>query len=281
MPTIPPQISTPYDTVTGVLNMARTRLNDRLATLVPVSGKVLDNNEPFTQQVFNTAYRTMQARISDLGTNRLNKEFILTGCPICSNTDPSAQTYVDWFEYYDGNNYFQQPVLPSDLIFPLWISERQTGMNACFPYTPNMENMVGGIPGYQKWIGNRFWQWREDKIFMPGSLYSMDLRIGYAAYLPDFVDVVDQRWFQQNVPIMRCLGPLSWYVCFEFCIARSAASPTDTAILMSAANSFKGMAESETDQLFRRDVQQNANVNVRRLPRNGGGSGRWGYGSIC
>ena len=42
----------PFDTVDTALNMARTRLNDAIASL---SGDVLTNDQPFTTQIFQGA----------------------------------------------------------------------------------------------------------------------------------------------------------------------------------------------------------------------------------
>lgn len=251
--------------------MARVRLNDAIQS---IGGDVLTDTQPFSQVIVNGAFRRMQEFLANLGFSRLNREVIISNCPVVAVTDPAVQTYIDWSNYFDGSSYYQTPVLPADFISPLKMWERQTGVNQIFPVHPNMENMLDGLPGGPKVGRNRFWQWREDKIWMPGAQFSMDLRILYAAYLADFMDTgVDPniiRWYQQPVPITRCLSPFASYIAYEMSSARG---DEDAATL-------KAEAEAETRLIFNRDVRAKQRVNVRRRAANGH---RYGSGAsfIC
>ena len=278
---IPPVIPQHYDNMWDVLNMTRPRLNDSLKSLEPTGGQILQESDAFTHQIAISGWRRVQSRLAELGYTRLNMEIVITGLPVVTNTDPASQTYIDWNGFYDGTAFTTTPALPANMIQPNWVSERQTGMNAIFPATPNMENMVGGLPGWQKQNRNQCWQWRDDKLWMPGSLSSMDLRIGYAAYLPDPLDVGSTRWFRQPIPIMRCLSPYSWVMCFEFMNARRISKPELATEYAAAAMDCWNKADEEIRILFKRDVATNANTNVRRIARNRGanGSAFGGYGN--
>ncbi len=276
MPILPPSGSAPYDSVTDVLNSARVRLNDKLNSLTPTGGTLLDNTDAFSHQVFNSAYRRFQMKLIALGSDRFSDEIVVEGVPAVGDTDPATQTYLDWFGFFDGQNSSTAPVLPEDLIMPLWISERWTEQNQTFPLKPNMENMVDGLPAWTKQPFNFFWQWRDNKIYMPGSLMSMDLRIGYAKRLPAILDSGGVRWFRALIPIPQCSDPLSWYVCQEFAIARAPGDPKEQQLQSMAAKYFEDQADTATRLWFKPELSKNQRVNVRRIPRNRGARGAWG-----
>ena len=71
----------PYDTVIAVLNAAKTRLNDAVETLQPTGGKILDNTQPFTQQVVNDAWRKLQEFLAELGYTGLKAETLFSNVP--------------------------------------------------------------------------------------------------------------------------------------------------------------------------------------------------------
>lgn len=248
-----------YDTVNTILNAARVRLNDTIESLSPNTGKILDNSSAFTQELFNLAYRRFQEQLGTLGAVRLVQEKIVTGLPIVASSDPASQVFVSWLGCSDGVNTFPTPSLPANLMFPLKCWERWTAQNAYFS-DPPMENVMDGLPTWQKQPCNRMWEWREDSIWMPGSTMSMDLRIRFAAYLPDIDDVGSEPWFTQPVPIARCVDPLAWYLAAEVFTARQQFD------LMAAAVS---KAEYATNQVMNRDIRMKQRVNVVRKPLSG------------
>jgi hypothetical protein len=128
-----------------------------------------------------------------------------------------------------------------------------------------MANMLDGLPSCTKSTYNRMWEWRQDAIFIPGSTQVMDLRLRYAAFLPDIITSGEVQWYNQPIPIMRCLDPLADYLCYEIAGARGDQN----------AEAFKSKAEEETKQVFNRDVQAKQRVNVRRQPRSGRSHGGW------
>lgn len=280
MPVLPPPGSTIFDTANTILNSARVRLNDKLETLFPVSGRILQNNEAFTQQVFNNAYRKFQEFLANLGYTPLKQEVIIPGIPIVANTDPASQEYIDWFSFFDGANYWTAPVLPNNFIQPLKVWERWTNQNQTFPDQP-MEQYLDGLPTPPKTTYNGCWEWRDNKIYMPGSLMSMDLRILYIQYYADLVDVETSRWFTQSVPIVRCLEPMSLYICYEFCMARTPANDEEASMQAGAMKDFEAKAEAAAKLIFNRDVKTKQRGNFSRIPRSGrggNGGGFWGGG---
>ena len=259
MPVLPPTAASPVDIVNVFLNAARTRLNDRLDTLVAVGGKVLQNNQAFSQQCVNDAWRKFQEKATDLGSTIFTDEKILTALPVVASLDPASQTYLNWTEFYDGANLWVGTwLLPFAAVQPIKIWERWTGQNADFGRP--MELFMGGLPTTQKGPANRFWEWRNNAVYMPGSTMSMDLRIRFMQYLPDFTDIGTVRWYQQPVPVVRCLEPFSLFIAAEFELSRGDRD---------ASAEFLELAEEATDRWINREIKAKAHTNIRRQARSG------------
>lgn len=172
----------PYDTLEAVLNLARVRLNDAIAA---AGGDVFTDAQPFTQTIANQAWRKLQKFLADLGYVRITQEAVVTNIPIVTNLDPAAVMSLSWAGGFDGTNPITSPTLPPDLIQPMKIWERWTGVAASF-CDPPMICMLDGLPSVPKNSLNLYWEWREDGLYFPGSLQAEDFRIRYKAYLPDF-----------------------------------------------------------------------------------------------
>lgn len=269
MPVLPPSGAAPLDTVASVLNLARVRVNDAIQS---IGGDTLTNTAPFTQVATNAAWRRMQSDLSDKGLNRLESEVILTGIPVTSNLDPASQCFIDWNGYFDGNSYFDTPALPGDLLIPLRTWERPTGQNWG---TAPMVNFIDGLPSSMKQGFNFIWEWRDDKLFFPGALSVLDMRVRYAKFIPDFADTIGDQgqivpWYNTPVPIVRCQDAFADYIAYEVTNARGDA----------AAAGFLVSGQLKANAIFNREARQKQRVNLRRIARSAGarcyGSG-WIY----
>ena len=275
----------PYDNLTTILNSARFRLNDKLSSLYPHSGKVLDETMASTQQATNNGWRKMQTQLSGLGVEKFKGELLIEGIPPTTNFDPASHQSISWTNFFDGSNFQTQPVLPNDLIIPLWMSERWAGTNFPFPPAsePNMRNMVDGLDHFWKnnALYNRQWEWREEQINVPGCIRSMDWLIGYRKYLNDFVDVGSDRWWTLPVPLVRCQDPFSWHICAEFCFARAADGDGMEQMLV-VAQECATLADNATKAYANDTAMKNQRTNVRRVPYGrgfrSGGRGGFSYG---
>ena len=267
MPVLPPSTSSGYDTVNTVLNMTRGRLNDELKTLQASSGKLLDTNQAFAQQTFNTAWRKAQAFLAEKGYARLIDEAIINALPVVASLDPAVQCWLNWNGFFDGANLNTGITLPSGFNHPLKIWERWSGQNAMF-CDPPMEKMLDGLPMYTKCNAIQFWEWRNDAIYMPGSQMVEDLRIRFVTFLPDIADVSGNPWFTQPVPIVRIADGLSWIIVAELAAAKGDAEKEAACI----EKAQRGLL-----QVFNLDVKADQRVNIRRQPRSGRGFGRSQY----
>ena len=260
VPDIPAQTgATPYDICLTVLDMVRSRLNSAAGLNVDV----LTAAQTFTQRAFNTGWRKLQEFLMNKGYTPFTDEVIIAElAPIDGGTaaDPSLQVYLSWDGYYDGATLDDTKVLPQALVFPLKIYQRPSNQNSNF--VP-VEMILDGIPTAQHQLYQYGWEWRVDRIYMPGAVQELDLRIRYAKFHGDFQQDADTGapWYLSTVPIARCSDALSLYVCAELALSRP-----DLEI---DPLTFKDQAEMSANLLFNRDVRAKQRVNVRRMSRSG------------
>lgn len=265
MPIIPPVLSPPYDSVNSILNLVRVRINDAIASL---GGDILTDEQPFTQEMANAGWRTLQEFLANQGYTRSKQEIILSAIPPVTSIDPASQVSLTWSTYFNGTGYDvppTAPVLPQDMILPLRLWERYSSGNGNFiPMTQALD----GLPTGPKLPCNGCWEWREDGIYMPGSTVTEDIRMRYLAYLPDFVTQGSIDWYNQPVPIMRCKNALAYFIAAEAAAPRADLD----------ASSFTQQGEQAARLIFNREVQQKSRTTATRRPygRNSGSNYSFG-----
>ena len=260
MPVLPPSSLGLYEPVQNALQTARVRLREIVPVTNSYSGSILDHSNASTQMATNAAWRRMQESMASIGLWTFTGDRVITGLPACVSTDPSDQAFLAWGGCSDGVNIYPSPTLPSDLMSPLKLWERQSGIDMLF--IP-MEQMLDGLPNCVKGILSRRWEWREDAIWFPGAQQITDFRIRYLKYMADFLDVGTVQWFDQSIPIVHGSDALAWFLVGEF-IAKD--NPE------TAAMAFD-QGEAAVRKIINRDNRARQRVNVRRQPRRGYGGG--------
>ena len=205
-----------YDSLEFCCNAARTRLNDAIASL---GGDTLTDNAVFTLQIVNDAWRKLQGFLQKLGFLRFTKDLVMLALPACpgSPPDPALEPYLNWNGYFDGSALHTSPVLPPDFITPKRIDERVSGSTSAF--IP-MDPIVGGLPLVPKGVWNKIWDWRNDTIWLPGTVQPQDLHLFYYSFLADFIANTTTAFSAQKVPILRCSDAFSAYIAKEMSMAR-------------------------------------------------------------
>ncbi len=251
MPIFPTATGAPYSTAQNILNRARQRLGDRLPTLASVSGKLLDSTQAFALQAFNSAWHVVQDKLRYVGCSQLKDETLITGLPVTGTTDPAIENTLGWQGYFDGVTLWPAFVLPSNMRVPLNVWERPTGISVPFPDRPN-ENMVDGLPSFVKAPLNCYWMWRAGLIRMPGALSSVDLRITFSTFFPDFADSGNTHWFDLNVPIIGIEEVMANALCEQ---------------VPAAKGKFAADLESSIAQFMADEIGQKQRVNIQRRAR--------------
>ncbi len=274
-------LNNPYDTWSSVINAADGRLGKKMPYLDRTSGAIMSLPQETSRQLANNAWRRLQDGMVDCGSKRFQSEIFLYGIPaVDPSTDPALVCQLSWGGFTDPDgNVTTSWALPSDLMYPLWMSERWAGSSLPFPSPnkPNMNPRPDGIPRYVKRPYNGVWQWKQDAIFFPGATYSVDFWIYYRNYLPDPTDISSStRWWDSQVQIMRCQDPLTWWVCREYAMSMSSDPATDP-VLQQKWSKVLADCESQaldaTKKLVNRDFDiDNRGPGERRRPYGGGGA---------
>ena len=255
MPIPSPAPSAPYDTVDSVLNLVRSKMLDTIGSL---AGDILTDAQPFMQEYTNAGWRELQLFLATLGYSAFKMPFIGLGYPVVDRTDPALWTSLTWSSFVNasGANYLPPyvAVLPQNMILPLKISERITGYNCRFQ---PMGMAKDELPQTRKGPYNGWWLWENNTLYMPGSIYSMDLRMELAIYLPDFETSSDGTilWNQRPVPLMRAKTALAYFICDEVVQAREDLS-----------GSFTAKAQQAARQIYNIEVSQKQRVPTQRGP---------------
>lgn len=215
-----PAPTAPYDSLEDVVNAARMRLNDMIAS---VGGDVLVDTAPFTIVAVNAAWRKLQEFLSKLGFLRFKNECILQ-LRALGHSDETERPYLDWTGFHTTGFTDDTIVLPQDLIAPIELRERSLeDVSRSFQA---MDFLPGGLPliGQGYWL--KTWSWHDEKLWIPGNIgiTGVQVWIRYWSFAPDFVAAGTTAFASQQVPIMRCLNPFSLYLAAEIAAPRGDAT---------------------------------------------------------
>jgi hypothetical protein len=274
-------LAAPYDVLQSVLNVARERVLDAIKTpsdapAGQVGGEVLSTSvarEAYTLQVVNGAWRRFQEALAAQNFSRLLNTVVLSSAPAVTTADPSTSCYINWDGYFDGSVLQAVPKLPQDLITPLRLKERVHVSSGTVNQFTEMEYVVNELTGSPKRDRNHDWTWERDALSLPGSTSIMDLELRYSAYLSDFVDnspALATPWYNQAVPIMRCMDAFAWYIAAE---AANARGDVDGAAL-------DVKAEAATTKLVQREMQNQVLRGEQTVPDIPAASGNSPYDAV-
>lgn len=168
--------SSAYVSVESVTNLMRAIANDMIYSQ---AGEILTDNANFMFPLLNDSLEWFQNEVNNHGVTTFEKETFLTGvtpAAFVPANDPGQQVNISDSGYFDGTNNHPQPQIPTDLLEPLRLWERQTGTTeAWVPVKYKPDGLESQTPS------SRFgmWEWRQDSICMPGAVQENDLRLRY------------------------------------------------------------------------------------------------------
>lgn len=218
-----PTINVPGNTgdtsLLTIMNLVRALVNDSQAgaTSTPGEGQVFTDNpsiSPFTQPFLNSSIRELYRELRNVGQPTLLKDNVIVSglTPLNSPTnglgspDPAVQVYLGFGGYFDGVSLNADLKLPSDMIYPERVWERQTGTNNSF--IP-MSQPADGLPSFYQGPTLGMWEWRNDNIWSPGSINTNDVRLRYWASLPQFFSQT-LDFASTYVPIIDCTDAVAY-----------------------------------------------------------------------
>lgn len=195
---IPP--SSAYTSVETVTLLIRAIANDMIYSQ---AGEILTDNANFMFPLLNDALEFFQNEVNNHGVESFVKETFLLGVTPAAFTnpdtgnpaplDPGQQVNISDSGYFDGALSHVAPQIPIDLLVPLRLWERQFGS------TENWVDMCeypGGLPSVVPSSRFRYWEWRQDGLYMPGSTQENDLRLRYTGSHALLVTPSDTLYFR-------------------------------------------------------------------------------------
>src|SRR5215475_10057753 len=221
MPVINPG---PYPTYAQVMNLARSYVNDtfRGATGTPGEGQILTDSAPFTLPFLRAMTAELYQELGNISAGALIRDnFILFNVPPVHGfwgiaaTDPATETYFGYNGFFDGRVLHPNLALPADFYAPLYCWERTSNTNNEFQ---DMMEVQHALPAAKQTTANAFWEWRQDRIVMPGSLLMKDIKIRYVAVLPLLTGVTDLTTVQ--VPLIDCENALALKIARSYGLPR-------------------------------------------------------------
>jgi len=209
--------------------------------------------------LLNSAYRFVQDKIANLGYETPISEAVLTGIPAVpvAVQDPATQVYVGYDFYFDGLNLLgpltvpPSPVLPLDMLIPLVVMERFTGVKSIFR-PMGMAN--DGLAKRMQTAFNQEWEWRGDRLYMIGATQALDLWIRYQSYFAEITQATDQ------VRIFHGANAIAYTMANRFSNPRGG----------DASGHYVAERDEEIRQIVMRSAHKNARKQVRRQPYGGG-----------
>jgi hypothetical protein len=255
-PTINIPQATGSTSLATIMDLVRSLVNDTQAgaTSTPGEGQIFTNNpaiSPFTQPFLNSSIREVYRELRNVGEPVLIKDnVILINLPIINSptqglgqSDPAVQTVLSSQGYFDGVTIWPSFVLPSDMLYPTKLWERQTGTNDPFR---NMDAPSGGLESAMQGPRLRQWEWRNSNLNFRGATQGVDIRMRYYCSLPQFFSQT-LDFSSTFVPIPDCTDAVAYLTAVKY--ARMLGSPGLADLLAESKN-----------QLF-----QLKNANIRRM----------------
>jgi hypothetical protein len=216
--------------------------------------------------LLNSAYRTVQDEIANLGYETPKKEATLvniTAMPVAVR-DVNTRCFINYTEYFDGQNILTPahdgaPVLPPDLMAPLVLKERIHQTGALF--SP-MDQARDGLPLRPQQPFLRVWDWIDDALYFIGSTQALDVWMKYQAFFPALNTATDQ------IKIFHGGEAIAYTLANRFSAPRGG----------EAAGHFDTEAKRAIQTIVNRSNKKQSRKDARRQPYGGGHASGWNDG---
>lgn len=249
--------TTPYDSATYVLNIARSLGNDAIQSL---AGNLLADAQPYVPVYLNSGYRYLQRKLANSGYSTFKKTGWIIGVPVAAEIDPGLRVTIGYAGTFDGVSNHATPTLPADMCWPLRLRERQTQT------TQILQPMVAardGLISRPQSIWLRDWYWETELIQLRGAIQVQDIEILYTPFLPELVLLPEPS----QVMILRAENALAAYTLWAFAFARGSA----------LAQELLAMGDGFVREMLRSDASLKQRGNTRRQPYSRRAHFGWGW----
>lgn len=255
---MPVLASSAYNTAEDALNRLRVMVNDSEVA----GGDILTDTAPFTFTLLNSGYERVQLELAKAGSETFIQDWWLIGLPTMPTVDPEARMVIDdtgcniLYPNGVGDVFASVPQLPTNLVLPLDLFERQT---ATTNEADKLKQPNGGLISDDQQSFLMDWEWKADGIRTRGALQSQDLKITGEAQMPQLIAPTDP------VPIRGVLNAAAYFAAMVFAESRGG--------LISPQ--FKAHADEEIFLRLQISARRRQRRQVRRRPYSGRGRGSY------
>jgi hypothetical protein len=196
-----------YPSLDQIARLTRSLVNDDKAgaTGTAGEGQILTNSSVTLQNMMDSAIRETYRDVRIMGQPSLIRDnYILYNIPPINSAmgvavmNPAAQASLQFTGFFDGLEMQPNLLLPSDLILPLMLWEREAGTTN--PFGLLRQSTSGLAPRNQSYALAE-WEWRGDAIWFHGATTARDIRLRYVATFPAMA-LASVDWTETFVPIM-------------------------------------------------------------------------------
>jgi hypothetical protein len=187
MPVVP---TTAFVTVETVANLLRVLAND---TIFSAAGEILIDTGNLLFPLMNDSLEWMTNELANHGVDSYTKETVLLAVTPIGTIDPGLEVNISDTGYFNNTVNFAQPMVPTDLLVPTFMWERQS--NSREQWLP-MQQVLGGLPSFPQGFRLKVWEWRQDGIYMLGATQTNDLRLRYKSNSATLATPNDQLMFR-------------------------------------------------------------------------------------
>lgn len=257
-----------FPVVEEVTTLWRSIINDTFPGIANQQGRIATDSAPFTLPYLNSAFRKLQRELRNEGVTFPIKNVYILNLPALANQNPGVEVSLGFDGFFDGQGMNANPYLPGDCmqVEAVWQQVAGSGL----PYSPMLQPQQG-IPSQFQGQVFFWWEWRQYKIFLNGSLETMNLRVRYKSGQPP-INVPAADFATTPIYILDCQDALANLMAHMYGTARGASDASLAAVKANAEEAISEMALEWT--------RRAQTVNYARSPYGGGGSGTSGAGFI-
>lgn len=226
------------------------------------AGEILTDTANFNFVLLNDAMEWFANECLNHGIDTFTIETVLAAVTAIAVVDPGQQVNISDSGYFDGLTNHLLPQLPSDLLVPDFLWERQTGSTN--EWAP-MRERLGGLPSIPQGTVLGFWEWRQDAIYLLGATQSNDIRIRYKGRLPYLATENDSLLFR------GACGPIAYKMASIYLVSKN---PDAAKLLSDEANmrvsqlTTRNARMKQHTPVFRRSYGSQVRSTTWRPPHN-------------
>jgi len=212
-----------FPTIEDYCIRLRTYVGDTFAgtTGTPGEGRVLTDSHPSILPLLNESIWQLQRDLENTGFMANRQEVVIYNIPVISgangpgNPDPAAQQALSFSGFFDGTNTTVTPTLPTNLITPLYMWQRNSNSN--LPFGHFKETTTGIRSDYQsQFLGE--WEWRNNTIYWNGSTQLCDIRLRYSCTSIVYTSAIWQpsTFPLTALPFLEDVQPLAAWAAYKY-----------------------------------------------------------------